>query len=275
MARCKILKRKKNMLEGVVTFPELWDSLSKGNSAGAAKVRARAIQSTQAVARLGVTSLFLYNKHSSVCCLLGWGARKESGQAKKWKKDGESRELFPGRSGVSGVWRGNLLWIAAWCRGRRGLSGFCKDLLHFRLGLPLGDVTGWSSGTRRLDEWQPSLLFNSFVMWRGTVVRQVPSVHSQRGSRCLHECLLPACLPLDRSLPAFLPSLRSWMAWDMCNQDSVWSDLEVRGCVAAWAARGVQAVGGGRRARQGTGRPRRHTLQTSPNLILTPVSLLF
>lgn len=37
----------------------------------------------------------------------------------------------------------------------------------------------------------------------------------------------------------------------MCNQDSVWSDLEVRGARAAWAARGVQAVGG---AGQGTGR---------------------
>lgn len=69
----------------------------------------------------------------------------------------------------------------------------------------------------------------------------MPSVHSQRGSRCLHECLLLACLPLDCSLPAFLPSLRSWMAWDMCNQDSVWSDLEVRG------------AGGGGRGGAGSG----------------------
>jgi len=51
---------------------------------------------------------------------------------------------------------------------------------------------GWSGGTRRLDEWQPSLLFNSFVMWRGPVVRQVPSVHSQKGSRCcMRVCSLP------------------------------------------------------------------------------------
>jgi hypothetical protein len=35
------------------------------------------------------------------------------------------------------------------------------------------------TGEGRLGEWQPSLLFNSFVMWLGTVVRQVPSVHSQ------------------------------------------------------------------------------------------------
>lgn len=133
-------------------------------------------------------------------------------------------------------------------RSERVLQRFTS----LQAGSAPGDVTGWSSGSRRLDEWQPSLLFNSFVMWRGTVVRQVPSVHSQRGSRCLHECLLPAYLPLDCSLPAFLPSLRSWMAWDMCNQDSVWSDLEVR------SARRGRPWGAGRcrglRARRGTDR---------------------
>lgn len=169
----------------------------------------------------------------------------------------------------SGGVAGNVLWIAAGGRGRPARSAFREDLLHLRLGLPLADVTGWSSGSRRLDEWQPSLLFNSFVMWRGTVVRQVPSVHSQRGCRCLHECLLPACLPLDCSLPAFLPSLRSWMAWDMCNQDSVWSDLEVSGAAVGRRQRP------GPWARRAAGRPRQRTLQTSPYLILTPVTLLF
>lgn len=115
-----------------------------------------------------------------------------------------------------------------------------------------GDVTGWSGGTRRLREWQPSLLFNSFVMWRGTVVRQVPSVHSQRGSRCLHECLLPACLPLDCSLPAFLPSLAAgWRG--TCATRTLY------GVISRWGALGVgDARGTGARrargARRGAGR---------------------
>lgn len=60
-----------------------------------------------------------------------------------------------------------------------------------------------------------------------------------------------ACLPLDCSLPAFLPSLRSWMAWDMCNQDSVWSDLEVS---RARRGRPWVPAAAGPWARRGTGR---------------------
>lgn len=84
----------------------------------------------------------------------------------------------------------------------------------------------------------PLPTFNSFVMWWKAVVRQVPSVHSRRGAAvaCVRASGKRVWISFLLSFFLFFfffsffsgPSFSIWMAWDRCNQDSVWRELEVR-----------------------------------------------
>lgn len=94
--------------------------------------------STQPV--LGWEPLHFFFIISTAHCAPGCGGKTKQA-SEEIKSGGEDRSRA-----AAGVWRGNALGIAA-CP-----SGLRQDFLHLRLGLPLADVTGWSSGSRRLDE---------------------------------------------------------------------------------------------------------------------------
>lgn len=74
------------------------------------------------------------------------------------------------------------------------------------------------------------------------------------------------------------------MAWDMCNQDSVWSDIEVSWGWARHCSRDrsfppdaiIPVRGEGLGQGEEAGKyPEQKLLEGNLNLILTPISLLF
>lgn len=53
-------------------------------------------------------------------------------------------------------------------------------------------------------------------------------------------CVCAPCPALDCASRAAPLRFGSWMAWDMCNQDSVWSDIEVSGARERGCGRTLQ-----------------------------------
>ena len=153
------------------------------------------------------------------------------------------------------------------------------------LGVTSGVWAARSTGEGRLGEWQPSLLFNRVVMWLGTLVTQVPPAHSQLGAGCLHACTL--CVTVGWSWKSLIGVIQKLdgvghvqpglcMEWHR-GELGLGSALQPGPKLPSRcesSCEGGKGWGLGEERRRQSSRGRRFG-EENPNLILTPISLLF